>query len=95
MGYLEPRPSSQSPPDKDHLPSPKEIQRHLMERVNCLGPDSNVEEISGEGEGERGGEGEGEKAVKSAIRSSQSSQSLNSNGGSVGSKRISFASIFR
>ena len=72
------------------MPSPKDIQRHLMERVNNLGPDCN-EEVERAEQVVQGAELE----VPSKIRSSRSSQSLNSSGGNNGSKSISFGSIFR
>lgn len=89
MGYLEPRPSNRPLPSGDkELPSPKDIQRKLMEKVTHLQPDDDTE-----GEGVVT-EAEPEATPTSTISSSHSSHSLNSSG-SVSSKGISFGSIFK
>lgn len=79
MGYMEPRPNSHAHPNGDQLPSPKDIQKKLMDKVTHLSP---IDARGMEGEGEAG----------ATISHSHSSQSLNSNNGSIGSK---FGSVFK
>ena len=99
MGYLEPRPSHQPQgTEGDHLqPSPKDIQKHLMEKVahlNSNHAEKEEKEEEEEEEEEGGVAREVELEASPTISSSHSSQSLNSSG-SVNSKGISFGSIFK
>lgn len=91
MGYLEPRPSTQ-PPLGDQLPSPKEIQKKLMEKVTHLGTANEVTENQ-EPEEEMEEEVE-EKEEEVKISSSQSSHSLQSTGSTTSgtAKIFSFGS---
>lgn len=87
MGYLEPRPPAQPPANGEKVFSPKDIQKRLMDKVVSLSTTNPVPESEDVVErAESGGSA-------SAISTSHSSQSLNSNNGS--SKGISFASIFK
>ena len=92
MGYLEPRPSHDPPGPlngEQEAPSPKDIQRKLMEKVTHLQVDTNSEkDLTVEAEMEP------EAIPTATISSSHSSHSLNSSG-STSSRGLSFSSIFK
>lgn len=94
MGYLEPRPPlhQQLSCDGNQLPSPKDIQKRLMEKVTRLSPEGAEDVVQEEGGVVKGEEGAEEETV-STLSSSRSSQSLNSTG--TTSRGVSFSSIFK
>lgn len=96
MGYLEPRPPNHPPPSTEaegQVPSPKDIQKKLMEKVASLQPPDGHTEPEEEGEGEEEG-AESASISVCTITSSHSSHSLNSSG-STSSRGVSFSFLFR
>ena len=83
MGYLEPRPSSQSPPNNQVF-SPKDIQKKLMEKVANINSEHNSEG--------GGGSKEAESAV--AMENLPNSGSAGHSSQPV-SKGLSLGSLFR